>query len=449
MENTEIIYDRETEEATIGCILENPEVVSLALDLLEPSDFFAKELQIIFQAIKNEWDENHSVDVIRVGHRLRQENSVNRIGGLFVLTDLMEKAMHSDPNIEYYCDIVKENANARILIKGCHDIERLIRNDGYNAGAAKLSELMPATSGKTTHTLPKAMSDYYELLLEKKKKLDAGENIEDMTTGLYHLDQQTANERGSMLVIGGSPGSGKSSLMRTIAWNRFRQGKTGILFTTEMPKDMVSACFFAMLSGVPIRAMQKVSMDEDGWQAIEQIKDDVQSIMGWIDDKGALTMQHIQSVARQKKHSDGLDFIAVDYIQKCTGNPNEPRALALERYAYELDALGKELDIHVILVSQLNRAERLRIGRASGAGYKGSAGIEEAGWCVLTMQTTEQDPQGLDSPDLREFITVTVTKDKTEATNIFPLVFLKEPMRFRDATQDELGIWEDWFMTQN
>ena len=64
--------------------------------------------------------------------------------------------------------------------------------------------------------------------------------------------------------------------------------------------------------------------------------------------------------------------------------------------------------------------------RATGAGYKGSSGIEEAGWCVTTLKTTNIDPLQLDAPDLREFVTVEITKDKTASKTLFPLVFEKQ-----------------------
>ena len=439
----EPIYDRDTEMTLLGDMMDTPSIISSVFEIVEVNDFYLKSHQIVFDAIKKVYSERQSSDIRLVGKAIKESGNLKRVGGLPVLFDMLEYAV--DPqNAVYHAEIVRENGNARRLLKGCSDVINLLETKGYQAGMSKLSQIMPKTStGQTVESLPDIMDTYYLDILAKKAKLDAGEDLDEMTTGFYDFDKQTASERGTMLVIGGSPGSGKSSLMRGIAYNRFKQGKSGLLFTTEMKRSAVSACFYSMLAKVSVKGLQKASLDAAGWLRVKSVHKEVNSLVGWVDDIGHLTLNHIQSVAREKKHEEGLDFIIIDYIQKCSSSGYDTRANALGDYAYELDSLGKELDIHVILISQLNREERGR-GRSSGAGYKGSSGIEEAGWCVTSMRGTRIDPRGGSRPDLCEIMNIEVTKDKTASVTMFPLIFEKPTLTFRDTDEAERDLWRNW-----
>lgn len=448
MGENEIIYDNETEQAVIGAMMEDEKVIPTVLRILNknPQTFYSKAHQIIFEAILKVYDEDNTSDAMLVAKEIKRKQQEGRIGGLPYLYDLLSRVVDT-VNIEYYCEIVRENYIRRQIESASARFKTIARDQQKDLEELvdELEQIVTDISGVNTQDiffLPEIMNDRLESLMERKELKEKGE-LREMSCGFYELDEnQTASELQTTFVIGGSPGAGKSSLMRNIAYQRFIEGCKGLLFTTEMSKESVADCFYASLAEVPIDGIKKLSLREEQWDRVREVRYEVQDIVGWVDDHGRPSLPYIKSQARDKKNREGLDFLVVDYLQHCAIEGYGNKADALEDFAYALDGLAHELDIHVIIVSQLNREARKQ-SQAVSWGYKSSGGIEEACTCAMQLKRTLIHPKNGKGSDVsvKEMISCSITKDKFGATNIFPLVFEKPTLQFRDADIDELELF--------
>ena len=109
-------HSRESEESVIGAILMSADAANEVMDKLDPEDFYFPAHQSIYRAIRNLFNNNQAIDAITVSEELRRSGELERVGGVPAITRLLD-IVPSAANIEYYSNVVEENAQRRALIK--------------------------------------------------------------------------------------------------------------------------------------------------------------------------------------------------------------------------------------------------------------------------------------------------------------------------------------------
>ncbi len=105
----------EAEESVIGAVLLSSDAANIALERLQPDDFYRPAHQQMFEAVRRLFDANEPIDAVTVSEALRRDGNLERIGGVEFLTRLLD-LVPTASNVDYYAAIVEEHALRRRLM---------------------------------------------------------------------------------------------------------------------------------------------------------------------------------------------------------------------------------------------------------------------------------------------------------------------------------------------
>ena len=184
-----------------------------------------------------------------------------------------------------------------------------------------------------------------------------------MSTGIGRLDLILAGglRPGRLYGIAARPSVGKSSLARTVLLHVAKAGTPALLLSQEMPAEELADALVAEAGRIDGTRLQTGQFDHEDWARMLEAAETLRTIPLHVDDQGGLTLAQIRAKARQVK---GLKVLALDYLQLCTstlrGKSTNDEVAEVSR---GLKALALEMQIAVIVLSQLNRAVEARADR--------------------------------------------------------------------------------------
>lgn len=195
--------------------------------------------------------------------------------------------------------------------------------------------------------------------LERRQQArQAGECI-GIPTGLRRLDALTGGWRGGQLVVlAGRPGTGKSATMLHFARAAAASGVPVCIFSLEMPAGQLAGRMLVGGSGVDSQAFRVGSVDTTGWSQLEQAGAELSAIPVYLNDRANITIGAIRSQCKAMHRRGRCGMVIIDYLQlldTSTRNPNSTREREIAAASRSAKLLAKELDVPVILLSQLSR----------------------------------------------------------------------------------------------
>lgn len=197
--------------------------------------------------------------------------------------------------------------------------------------------------------------------------------LSGIATGLADLDRQMGGLQPSdLIVLAGRPGMGKTALATNIAFNIARawEGEQqpdgtvksvngGIVgfFSLEMSAEQLATRIIAEQSGVPSYKIRRGDIREEDFFKITDAAREMQTIPLYIDQTGGISIAQLAARARRLKRQRGLDLLVVDYIQLLSGSSkkSDNRVQEVTEITTSLKALGKELAVPIVALSQLSR----------------------------------------------------------------------------------------------
>ena len=354
-------FNREAENAVLGSIMLDPRCSDEALDALNPSDFMSVQNRDIFAAMQSVRDKQGSIDPVTVSRALEQMGKKESSGGLPYLTELVATTPTSS-NIKDYIAIVIEGSTRRKLISVCNEI-------GYQAktGAVEAAKLLDDAERrifkisvrKASDENMEAISTVYGRVYSRIGELMRlkGQST-GLSTGLIDLDELTSGlQKSDLIIIAGRPASGKSSLALNIATHAaLRENATVAYFNLEMSKEQLAARLMSTETGVPLQSIRTGNVTEDDLVSIAVTYNNIGSAQLILDDTPGISVAELRSRCRRIKARQGLDLVIVDYLQlmQATGRV-ESRVQAVSEMTRNLKILARELDIPIIVLSQLSR----------------------------------------------------------------------------------------------
>ena len=190
--------------------------------------------------------------------------------------------------------------------------------------------------------------------LEKRYE-DKGK-VTGISYGWPKLDKATNGmTRGDLIIIAGRPSMGKSAMASNICESVCLQGKSAALFSLEMAKEQLIERFFASNGSLNFGRIRSGYFLDRDWSKLSTAAGVLHNFDLFIDDTPAVTLHDIRVKARNVKRKHGLDLIVIDYLQLMGMSSKESRVLEIGKVSRGLKQLARELDVPVVLLSQLNR----------------------------------------------------------------------------------------------
>ncbi|MBQ7061318.1 MAG: replicative DNA helicase [Clostridia bacterium] len=353
-------YSEEAEKAVLGSILMSPQAGEKAIEELTPADFYSLKNRDVFAGMKHIWDHGGSIDVVTVMSALEKLGKQESSGGLEYLTEL-SITTPTALNIEHYLAIVKEESTRRRLITACTEIAQ-----DAKTGSKETSKLLDDAERRIYEIAVRASDDkiepiapiYGRVFRRIGELMKMGGQTTGLPTGFIDLDSLTSGlHRSDLIIIAGRPASGKSTLALNIAAHAaLHEGATVAFFNLEMSKEQLVSRVMATETGVPLQKIRTGAVQSEDLLAIAKSFNDIGDAAFLLDDTPGISVAELRSRCRRIKAKQGLDLVIVDYLQLMqAGVRVESRVQAVSEMTRNLKILARELDVPLIVLSQLSR----------------------------------------------------------------------------------------------
>ncbi len=432
----------EAEESVLGSVLMSAEAVNVALEKLQPEDFYRPVHQVIFQAVADLFNGNQPIDAITVTEELRRASALERIGGVVFLTSLID-AVPTASNIDYYAGIVEEHALRRRLMRAAGDISALASTMDESI-IEVLDRSEQVVFGVAEQRVGDGLAPIDPLLgpaIERAEELNRqGLDITGLPTGYRDLDKLLAGLHPTNLVVVASrPGMGKTALSLNIASNVAVKDVPVAVFSLEMSREEIVTRMLCAQGRIDSQRLRSGRLTEADFTKLSNAASVFYKKPIFVDDSPGLTVTEIRAKARRMRRRPGLGLIIVDYLQLMQGIGGENRQQEIAQISRNLKNLARELDVPIIAVSQLNRSLESREDKRPRLGdLRESGAIEQDADVVMFIYRHEYyHPEAQETKGMAE---LNIAKHRQGAVGRVDMTFLPEFTLFADMGRDTPNI---------
>lgn len=424
----------EAEQSALGAVLIDRDALARVSEFLRPEDFYRETNRFIYEAILTLDERAEPIDLITVTEELRNRSLLEKVGDVEYLQSLMD-LVPTSANAEFYGQIVLEKALQRKLIQAGHQIAALgftheekvdslvdkseqlilsIKEGRFSRGFQPIDEVLAATF------------EHIEELYAKKA------HVTGLATGFADLDNLTAGFQNSdMIVVAARPSMGKTSLCLNIAAHAASKEKTSIaIFSLETAAEQLVLRMLCSEAGIDAQKLRTGNLKSDDWQRLARAIDGLSKTQIYIDDTPGLTSLEIRSKARRlKQEKKGLGMVIVDHLQLIRGPKSENKVQEIAEISRGMKFLAKELNIPIVVVSQLNRAVESRNDkRPMLSDLRESGAIEQDADLIMFIYRDDYYNANSEEKGIAEII---IAKQRNGPVGTIKLGFWKECTKFR------------------
>lgn len=403
----------DAERGILGCMMLDP--MRCIPDFLRrviagPGAFYDIRHQVIGSTLVTMYDSGASIDLITVQQRLRDEEQIAAIGGLPYLIEITE-SVPSAANLPHYVEQVIEKLKLRKLLDACTTITselwtRTEEIDAFvDAAEAKVHSVRDTTTGRNDLFGGRELAN---LAIEQLE--DAREGMSGLPSGWDDLDRHLQGFRGGeLIVVGARPATGKTAWLLNVA--RFlafeRQIAVGI-YTLENSAKSVSTRIIC--ADAKLNARKVAEWTQDDWDEANESTAKMATAPIFLDGASGLNIRDIRAGVRRMVRDHGVQVAFIDYLQLVAGigkKSSDNRQAEVSEVSRGLKALAKEINIPVIVASQLNRESDKNAGlRPKLSDLRESGSIEQDADVVLMLYRPTTDATVLEEEDIKGTVKV-------------------------------------------
>ena len=423
--NKQAPHSAQAEQAIIGSMLIDARCIPDVVQQIKASDFYMTQNKDIFETIYSMFSFGKPTDPVTILDEMK-------VRGIYKdnLDQYMAEVMRITPtaaNVLEYCTIVKNKA----LMRGLADAADKINEMVYD-GSGEADDMLEA-SERYIYNLRKGrdigglqpIGAIMGTVLDNLDELSAGDNkIPGLTTGLVDLDRNILGMNpGELIILAARPGMGKTSMALNIGLNAAKaSNKTVAIFSLEMSKEQIAT---RLLSGEALVSSQKLmtgQLSREEWDRIIAASRIVAKTDIKIDDNPMLTVSEMNAQCRRLNN---LGLVIIDYLQlmQSSGSgrsySNESRTQVVSDISRMLKIMAKDLNVPVICLSQLSRANESRTEkRPMLSDLRESGSIEQDADVVIGIYRDEYYNKESETPNVAEAIILKNRKGQTGTVNL-------------------------------
>jgi replicative DNA helicase len=397
------------------------------------------ENRYIFEAVVSLYEKNKAggIDAVLLRDELAKRKQLEGVGGVEYIAKILD-SVPSSANVGYYAGIVKEKMLLRELIAAAGEI----LDDAYNQNG-DTPELLDeaerrifAVTDKSISGTSVALKDMVTRAFELISKRQGG-YVTGLPTGYYQLDEWTCGlQNGEMIIVAGRPSMGKTSLALNMAEHIALVEKIPVaIFSLEMGRQQLAERFLCTLSRIDSQKVRKGLLADEDYKMLADACAEVADAPIYIDDTSTLTLR---AKARRLKSLYGIRCCFVDYLQlmHVGGRYVESRQQEITEISRYVKALARELNIPVVVMSQLNRAPEGREDhRPRMSDLRESGSIEQDADVVILLHREDYYHRGEKDYEPDSRAELIIAKQRNGPTANVELVFRERITRFENAAQ--------------
>ena len=354
----------EAEQAVLASALLDEDCLPTIIAKLSTKDFYSETHRIIFDCMVNLYAKNEPVDIITVCDELERMEKLAYVGGMDYIT-LLTNAVPSSAYADSYIDIVRRDSVLRQIIDGCSEITKKAFNKDEEALAFAERTIFEISEQGQVSSL-EALNKTFEQTMEVFERIyKDGGLTRGLKTGFHQFDQKTNGlQKSDLVIIAARPGIGKTSFSMNIVSNVALNGGKCAVFSLEMSKEQLAQRMICSVSGVSMAKALKGELTESDWGKLWKAQKKLADCQIFVDDSSLNKPSQILAKCRKLKREKGLDLIMIDYLQLMTGDAkSDNRQNEVADISRQMKILAKEINVPVLLLSQLSRAVEQRQGK--------------------------------------------------------------------------------------
>ena len=377
--NIKIPSNIEAEQALIGSILVNNDVLDEVSNIITATKFFDPGHKKIFEIIENLNTKGMIANPITIKNYFEndKDNSLNDVGGTEYLVKLTRFSSSIKQSIDY-AKVIHDNFVRRELIEIAENININAQTENLDMSSEDIIENSEkslfdlAERGSFSQSFLKFNTALDQTIQMATQAMQNDQGIVGVPTGLKDLDEKLGGlHKSDLVIIAARPSMGKTALATNIAYNAALQIKNNnkkssvAFFSLEMSSEQLSTRILSEQTRIQSTDIRRGKATEEQLNKFIQTSRDIYDLPLYIDETPAITIAKLSNRARRIKRLFGLELIVVDYIQlmKVNSNRYEGRVQEISEITQGLKALAKELGVPVLALSQLSRAVEQRDDR--------------------------------------------------------------------------------------
>jgi replicative DNA helicase len=430
----------EAEMSLLGSVLIDKVALDKAAEKLTPDMFYNLSHQTIFRAVVDLYKQTNVVDLVTLTDKLRGMGELDVVGGTVYLTDLVD-SVSTTAHTDSWIKVIADKHTLRSLI----DVATHIVQECYEGGedADQLLdraevEIFDIADKKITESFM-SIKSLLPPVVDKIEKLHEDKHyISGVPSGFYDLDELTSGFQDSdMIVLAARPSIGKTSLAARIAeYVSIEKQLPVAFFSLEMSSEQLTQRMLCSRARLNAQAVRKGIFPKEKWREITKAASDLTKASLYLNDTPGINALQLRAIGRRLKSAHDIRMIFVDYIQLMSGASRryDNRQQEISEISRSIKALARELEIPVMVLSQLNRDVESRPGRRPQlSDLRESGAIEQDADVVLLLMREEFYDQNVNPGVAR----VIVAKQRNGPTGEFELSFLSDFARFERFSPEE------------
>ena len=359
-------HSPQAEQAVLGSMLIDPDCIKDVMDKLRPEDFYLRANRDIFETIYHMFVYSRPIDGVTVAGEMEKTGVYNDNTRDYLL-QLMDVTPTS-ANVMEYVQIVLDKSLMRQVASAAGSIRAMVLDGAGDAGdmleaaEQKVYAIRRGRSAQNMVPVSMVLEDVMAHLAELTAS--GGKTLPGLSTGLSAVDAKINGlNKSDLLLLAARPGMGKTSMALNVALSAARDsGKTVAIFSLEMSKEQLVTRLIASEGLVENTRLVTGNLRESDWQRIAEAASSLSRMDIRIDDNPLLTVADMNAKCRRL---DNLGLVVIDYLQLMTsaggkGYSGENRQQAVSDISRMLKIMAKELQVPVLCLSQLSRANEKR-----------------------------------------------------------------------------------------
>ena len=424
-------HSLEGEQAVLGSMLIDPDCVKLVMDRLRPGDFYLRQNREIFETIYSMFSYARPIDGITVFGEMEKAGLTDGNTRSY-LAQLMEITPTS-ANVMEYAAIVQDKALLRNVAQAAGEITALVQEGVGEAGEileASEQKIYAIRRGRSAQEMVPLRAILPDVLDRLGEMSEHENHLPGLSTGLSAIDQKiTGLNKSDLILLAARPGMGKTSLALNVALNVAREGKTVAVFSLEMSREQLATRLLSSEALVENNRLRTGLLRETDWEKIAGAATVLNRLDIRIDDNPLLSVADMNAKCRRL---EGLALVVVDYLQLMTsaggGRGGENRQQVVSDMSRMLKIMAKELNVPVICLSQLSRANEKRDDkRPMLSDLRESGAIEQDADIVLFLYRDDYYNEDSEKHNIAECI---VAKNRHGETGKVELRWMPEYTQF-------------------
>ena len=435
------------EAAVLGSMLIDPECIGEVVESLETAGFYRTEHRMLFDALIALYEKNKgtAIDGVLLRDELQNRKQLEAVGGAEYIARVMD-SVPSSATVMYYAGVVTDKQLLRELIAAVSEI----LDDAYS-GRGETAEKLDQAERKIFALADKKMMGsnavaLKDLVVRAYELIDKreGKYVTGLETGYFKLDELTCGlQNGEMIIIAGRPSMGKTSLALNIAEHIGVQQRIPVaIFSLEMGNQQLAERFLCSISEIDLQLVRKGRLDTDHYEKLKEVCGELYDAPIYIDDASSLTPLELRAKARRLKSQQDIQCIIVDYLQlmHLGSGRVESRQQEITTISRYIKSLARELNIPVVVLSQLNRAPESRVTeghRPRMSDLRESGSIEQDADVVMLLHREDYYRRGEKDYEQDNKAELIIAKQRNGPTGSVNLIFREKFTRFENPSYAE------------